>query len=86
MPACCFIASRDQAGERARQAILAGCDTIFACGGDGTIHNIVQVLAGTHVALAVLPMGTANALAHDLGLPLDPWPRHEPPFARRPGV
>ncbi|MGA8868035.1 MAG: diacylglycerol kinase family protein [Candidatus Sulfotelmatobacter sp.] len=64
--------SRDQAGERAQQAILAGCDTIFACGGDGTIHNIVQVLAGTQVALAVLPMGTANALAHDLGLPLNP--------------
>jgi diacylglycerol kinase (ATP) len=64
--------SRDQAGERARQAIGEGYDTIFACGGDGTIHNIVQVLAGTPVALAVLPMGTANALAHDLGLPLNP--------------
>jgi diacylglycerol kinase (ATP) len=64
--------SRDQAGEQAQQAILSDCDTIFACGGDGTIHNIVQVLAGSRVALAVLPMGTANALAHDLGIPLDP--------------
>ena len=59
------------AEEETRQAVLAGCDTIFACGGDGTIHNIVQVLATTNVALAVLPMGTANALAHDLGLPMN---------------
>lgn len=63
--------SRDRAGELARKAIASGCDTIFACGGDGTIHNIVQALAHTPVALAVLPMGTANALAHDLGLPRD---------------
>jgi len=63
--------SRAQAEEKARQAVLAGCDTIFACGGDGTIHNIIQVLANTNVALAVLPMGTANALAHDLGLPMN---------------
>ncbi len=55
--------------QEAHQAIRDGCDTIFACGGDGTINNIAQVLANTPVALAVLPMGTANALAHDLGLP-----------------
>jgi diacylglycerol kinase (ATP) len=59
------------AEEKARQAVLAGCDTVFACGGDGTIHNILQVLANTSVALAILPMGTANALAHDLGLPFN---------------
>ena len=63
--------SRRQAEEKARQAVLAGCDTIFACGGDGTIHNIIQVLANTQVALGVLPMGTANALAHDLCLPMN---------------
>ncbi len=63
--------SRDGAGGLARQAIESGCDTIFACGGDGTIHNIAQAVANTSVALAVLPMGTANALAHDLALPRD---------------
>jgi diacylglycerol kinase (ATP) len=63
--------SLDHAGEHARQAIQAGCDTVFACGGDGTIHNIIQVLAQTPVALAVLPMGTGNTLAHDLKLPLN---------------
>lgn len=63
--------SRDHAGEATRQAIASGCDTIFACGGDGTIHNISQTLANSAVALAVLPMGTANALAHDLRMPLN---------------
>jgi diacylglycerol kinase family enzyme len=63
--------SRAHAVEKARQAVLAGCDTVFACGGDGTIHNIIQVLANTSVALAILPMGTANALAHDLRLPMN---------------
>ncbi len=63
--------SRAHAEEKARQAVIAGCDTIFACGGDGTIHNMIQVLANTKVALAILPMGTANALAHDLGVPMN---------------
>ncbi len=57
--------------EETRRAIDSGCDTIFACGGDGTIHNIAQVLANSPVALAILPMGTANALAHDIKLPLN---------------
>lgn len=57
------------AAEEARRAIDSGCDTIFACGGDGTIHNIVQVVATTQVALGILPIGTANALAHDLRIP-----------------
>lgn len=63
--------SRNDAAEHTRQAIASGCDTIFACGGDGTIHNIIQALAKSPVALAILPMGTANALAHDLNLPFD---------------
>jgi diacylglycerol kinase family enzyme len=63
--------SRAHAKEKARQAVQAGFDAIFACGGDGTIHNIIQVLANTSVALGILPMGTANALAHDLGLPMN---------------
>jgi diacylglycerol kinase (ATP) len=62
--------SREQAAELVRQAMAAGCDTVFACGGDGTINNIAQVLAKTPIALGILPIGTANALAHDLGLPL----------------
>ncbi len=62
--------SQRHAGEVVRKVVADGYDTVFACGGDGTIHNIAQVLATSQVALAILPIGTANALAHDLGLPL----------------
>lgn len=62
--------SREQGAELIRQSVASGCDTVFACGGDGTINNIAQVLANTPVAMGILPFGTANALAHDIGLPL----------------
>lgn len=64
--------SSADAAEQARKAVAGGCNTVFACGGDGTIHDVLQAMAGTRVALGVIPMGTANALAHDLGLPLEP--------------
>jgi diacylglycerol kinase (ATP) len=60
------------ATDQTRQAIADGCDTVFACGGDGTIHDVLQGLVGTNVALAIIPLGTANSLAHDLKLPLSP--------------
>jgi diacylglycerol kinase (ATP) len=64
--------SSEEATIHARYAVAAGSDTVFACGGDGTIHDVIQGLAGTPVALAILPFGTANALAHDLGVPFRP--------------
>ena len=51
-----------------REAVRQGFDTVIACGGDGTVHEILQSLVGTEVALGVVPLGTANALAADLGL------------------
>jgi YegS/Rv2252/BmrU family lipid kinase len=50
------------------EAIRKGCDTVVACGGDGTVHAVLQSLVGTQVALGVIPLGTANALAANLGL------------------
>lgn len=64
--------SSQEATDNARCAVAEGSDTVLACGGDGTIHDIIQGLAGTPVALAILPFGTANALVHDLGIPLRP--------------
>lgn len=64
--------SSQEATDNARCAVAGGSDTVFACGGDGTIHDVIQGLAGTPVALAILPFGTANALAHDLKIPLKP--------------
>jgi diacylglycerol kinase family enzyme len=56
----------------ARDAVRRGFDTIIACGGDGTVHEVLQQVVGTDVALGVLPLGTANALAANLGLLLPP--------------
>lgn len=60
------------AAAQVQKAMLQGYDAILACGGDGTVHEVLQNLVGTDVALGVLPLGTANALASDLGLPLSP--------------
>ena len=64
--------SQGSAGYQAQQAIAAGFDTIFACGGDGTIHNVLQGMINQPAALGIIPLGTANALARHIGLSLDP--------------
>lgn len=64
--------SSEEATIHARYAVAAGSDTVIACGGDGTIHDVIQSLAGTPVALGILPFGTANALAHDLAIARHP--------------
>jgi YegS/Rv2252/BmrU family lipid kinase len=56
----------------ATAAVRNGFDTLLACGGDGTVHEVLQCLVGTNVALGVMPLGTANALAQDLGLGTSP--------------
>ncbi|MFC0508805.1 diacylglycerol/lipid kinase family protein [Micromonospora costi] len=53
------------------RALQAGVDLVFACGGDGTVMSCVSALVGTDVALAVLPQGTGNLLAANLGLSTD---------------
>lgn len=58
--------------EQVKQAIAQGCDTIFACGGDGTVHDVLQGIVGTEAVLGIIPLGTANSLAHDLKIPREP--------------
>jgi diacylglycerol kinase family enzyme len=60
-------AGRGQAAE----AVEKGAELVFACGGDGTVMAVVTALAGTDVAMAVLPAGTGNLLAANLGLATD---------------
>ncbi len=57
---------------QADEAVRQGCDTVLACGGDGTVHEVLQSLVGSDVALGVIPLGTANALAANLGLTASP--------------
>ena len=47
-----------------------GTDLFIAAGGDGTINHVVQALVNTDARLGVLPMGTYNHFAKDLGIPL----------------
>ena len=56
----------------ARDAVRAKPDIIVAGGGDGTINAIAAHVAGTGIALGVLPLGTLNHFAKALRLPLDP--------------
>lgn len=53
-------------------SVRQGFDAVLACGGDGTVHEVLQSLVGTKVALGVVPLGTANALAQNLGLGRNP--------------
>jgi diacylglycerol kinase family enzyme len=64
--------SARSAGEQARLAIEDGFDTIFVCGGDGTVFNVIQGVAGTEIPVGILPFGTGNVLAQNLDLPRDP--------------
>jgi diacylglycerol kinase (ATP) len=59
------------ASKIARQAVDQRRGMVIACGGDGTINEIVNGLARSQVPMALLPAGTANILAKELGIPWD---------------
>jgi YegS/Rv2252/BmrU family lipid kinase len=56
------------AERQARAAAQAGADVVIACGGDGTVMEVAPGVAGTNAALAIVPGGTANLMAHELGV------------------
>src|SRR5918999_145629 len=60
-----------EATQIAARAARNGSSDIIVAGGDGTINEAIQGLAGTKARLAIIPRGTANVLARELGLPLN---------------
>lgn len=61
----------EDAGQQATgEAIARGVDVVLVAGGDGTVRAVAEAMAGTDVPLAIVPSGTGNLLARNLGLPL----------------
>jgi diacylglycerol kinase family enzyme len=65
------IAGPGTATEQTCQLVDRGCDVLFACGGDGTVHEILQGLVSKQAptAMGIIPLGTGNVVANNLGLP-----------------
>lgn len=55
--------------KQAQKAVQAGCDLVMAYGGDGTVLDVATGLIDTGIPLGILPGGTANAMADELGVP-----------------
>jgi YegS/Rv2252/BmrU family lipid kinase len=54
----------------AEEASVAGADLVVVCGGDGTVREVCAELAGTGIPVGIVPAGTGNLLARNLGIPL----------------
>ena len=62
----------DDPGRRmAADAVASGADLVVVAGGDGTVRTVCSALAGTGLPIALVPAGTGNLLARNLGVPLD---------------
>jgi len=65
------VARGEELGAVAAEAVRQGSERIVAGGGDGTVNAVAGAVAGTNAALGVLPMGTLNHFARDVGIPQD---------------
>jgi diacylglycerol kinase (ATP) len=65
------VSKSRKAPKRVKQALGEGADLILAWGGDGTVQRCLDVMAGSKAALGVVPAGTANLFASNLGIPQD---------------
>ena len=63
--------AQNHATEIGREAVSGGYDVVVAFGGDGTVNEVANGLAGTGVPVSVLPGGSTNVFCRTLGIPND---------------
>ena len=69
-PICHYTTVEDPGTGMAEAASVAGADLVLVCGGDGTVREVCAELAGTGIAVGIVPVGTGNLLARNLDIPL----------------
>ena len=66
-----FVLDAAKCAEKAKEAVQGGVPLVIAAGGDGTVSAVAGELAGSETRLGILPLGTLNHFARDLGIPDD---------------
>lgn len=66
-----YTRAHGDATRLAREAVEAGCEAVFAAGGDGTVNEAAAALCGTPASLGIIPCGSGNGLARHLSIPVD---------------
>lgn len=66
-----FTRQKGDAANAAREAVAQGYQLVIVAGGDGAMNEVVQGLAESHLPLGIIPMGTSNVCAQEIGIPRD---------------
>lgn len=76
LPALMLATTAQQPGAlQAKQALAQNCNLILIAGGDGTLRSVLEAVANQNVTLGIIPRGTGNVLARNLGIPLGNIPK-----------